>query len=877
MHKTNLLIRILTAALATHLLIPALMGYGEERILEIVDASTALDGNVYYVSATKGNDANDGTRPDTAFSTLQFATSQLKAGDTLIVQTGTYYESVTISNIDGTEDHPIWIVAESPGEAVVSAGWEAAGTGEAEWKALGGGYFKSTYTSSESNDNREISFGGWNGYFLFEYKSVGDLLSPSVKIRKWGGLSKIDKPDYGFAIEKNTIYLRLPGGIDPNGESVIIASGNNKTNPVSLQNSSYLIFDGIRFEGTGDWAIRMDRFSPHNTIRNCLVHYCRRGFGCDSETLVEWCEYRFPGYSLFAKQLQNISPRNDSAQNIIFGFVKRYHYAHTEGHLIGRPWSYRYAADGSYHEGGVIPKLQSPENNVARYNLCHETFDGFSMGGWSESNAYRNVFLYQYDNALEMEAGASFSRNNRFYENLILGTAYGEFSHQDTVQEPGIGPNYIYRNISVQHGGIGTDPWTIIKFLAPNVNEGIYYYNNLIYHNSAGSLIWDKPEVVKGIEKISMRNNIIMLPDGFGGRHADLPIHASHNFVVAPNECSWLTGSGGKKFASIEDLQLEDIAGNNFNPKPDSPVIDAGIPVPGIVDGLNGKVNVGPIQAGEYFNPDTWPRPRKTAFNLSPPESIIPEEETEPTIILAKNSYLSLINGLNLNEHAETHFALANSELALGPAARALPMAMLRAAGPSPQIDHVSRNLMNGTFAEETDLHVMIENKNSIYLMGPSRGNNWTGSCWSQNSMAQYFIAPISGDPGKVLGLTNLSGDASLHVYPRKSTKLNRGSNYRVEIIYYNPGDSIKIKLEELSEDSIVKKLSGLSEIRPLTYKLDATTASWNVASFKIETSENVDSKLKIDIFNTKIGEENTCFFKGLILTQEKDISSLTK
>ena len=62
----------------------------------------------YYVSPS-GNDAWPGTQTQ-PFATIQFAASQLMAGDTLIVRAGDYHEIVTLGS-SGTVAAPITIEA----------------------------------------------------------------------------------------------------------------------------------------------------------------------------------------------------------------------------------------------------------------------------------------------------------------------------------------------------------------------------------------------------------------------------------------------------------------------------------------------------------------------------------------------------------------------------------------------------------------------------------------------------------------------------------------------------------------------------------------------------------------------------------------------
>jgi parallel beta-helix repeat protein len=66
-------------------------------------------GLVYYVS-TKGNDENSGSSEQTAWRTLEFASSQANAGDTIYVKAGDYgFDKIYFPN-SGNQTHPIYFI-----------------------------------------------------------------------------------------------------------------------------------------------------------------------------------------------------------------------------------------------------------------------------------------------------------------------------------------------------------------------------------------------------------------------------------------------------------------------------------------------------------------------------------------------------------------------------------------------------------------------------------------------------------------------------------------------------------------------------------------------------------------------------------------------
>jgi hypothetical protein len=90
------------------------------RSLPVASTRPATAGPAYYVDARQGNDAQAGTL-DRPWRTLQHAADRLRAGDTLYLRSGTYYEHVLLT-VSGQPGRPVTIRA-YPGElAIVDGG-----------------------------------------------------------------------------------------------------------------------------------------------------------------------------------------------------------------------------------------------------------------------------------------------------------------------------------------------------------------------------------------------------------------------------------------------------------------------------------------------------------------------------------------------------------------------------------------------------------------------------------------------------------------------------------------------------------------------------------------------------------------------------------
>lgn len=612
-----------------------------------------VTGTVYHVHPDLGDDANDGLAPGNAFRSLERATRDLRAGDAVLIGPGAYYlHDLQLEDLAGTAEAPIYLRAEPRGAATVSCAWPDAAEGLVAWTDEGDGLWSAPYPTRPDGDPRAM--GGFQAdgesWFLFGMKSLADLIRDEVFVSgTWDRFSKdrgMPWPGYGFALEGGRCWLRTPGGRDPNGRRVVVASyATESTCLLRLDRSPHVVFDGLRFEGASDKAVKTQRAapgagpanSPHLVFRNCIIEWCRNGIGPDDHALIEWCEYHFPGYKRFADELKTrcIQAKLWTA-NPLFGFVKKYHGARTEGHLVTRPWS------TPRDNRGV-----GPLHCEARYNFCHQTFDGDSLGGWSESRVHHGVYLYQYDNAVEFEAGGpSESRGNRWDHNLVIGCPYGAISHQDETAEP-MGPqridhNVVIGNFPADYTGPGKvvyaardsaddawNPWILSKYLAPKA-DAIDYDHNLIWLQQAGGLLWAKDETAESRAKMRWRSNVIIIEEGQRDAGA-YGFQAAANAWIAPTPRPDIQGEGGLHLTAISELDLRDPAALDLRPNPGSPLVDAGITLPGeTVD--DGAPDIGPFEVGTDESPapgPDWPRPRVRAFNAAPPAALTGVEAIE--------------------------------------------------------------------------------------------------------------------------------------------------------------------------------------------------------------------------------------------------------
>ncbi len=517
-----------------------------------------------YVDAESGDDDHDCATAQTACRTLQRAADLLRGGNELVVGPGTYFETPVFDELGSSKEFPVWIRAEPRGSAVVSGMWEAAARGKVGWREEGGGVYS---TPSEAR-----LFGSYGGVFLFRFLTVAELRAATAK----SNAGPISTPDYGFAIEHGRLHLRLPKGENPNGKSLLFSppSWDDEGEPkavIRINDSPYVILDGLQVEGSGTFCVVFDQKSPFATVRNTLLHHCRYGLRLPDQSLVEWTEYSYPGLLGFAEE---VGRRNGGKQHV-FDLLKDYQPAWLEGGL----------AD-SYGHDGTSTGLEF------RFNFMHEALDGESLGDFEYSSSHHNVYRSNYDDHVEMESWAGHrSRELRLHDSLFLSA--GVISHQGESIE---GPQHVYENVWYFLDDPGREMWTIIKSDAPASRAGIHYRNNLLWA-ARSELFWEERDRAT----LHFLDNILVFNRNLNHRIGGVA-ESDRNYLINDEDKPWLRGADGKYGGRASEAVVTHSGDRHvFSPGP------------GWVPG------VGPFDGKNALGPD-WPRPARTVFSDEIPE-----------------------------------------------------------------------------------------------------------------------------------------------------------------------------------------------------------------------------------------------------------------
>ncbi len=575
------------------------------------------DEGKWFVSV-HGDDANHGRSPASPFRTLTRSLQALEPGDTLVVGAGTYYaRPLKIHDLPSTPENPIRIVADPRGAATVSSAWPKAAEGQVEWEHVGDGIYRTRRDSGGSEKETSI-MGGWNGHFLNAYLNLEELRESRGSYLMDTGMAT-QGPRWGFAVEDNDYYLRLPGRVDPSGERVVFASfwpghpshWDREWYPiVEIKNSPGLIFDGLRFEGARV-GLHFDEASHHAVIRNCIFEYVADGALLSHDSVVEWCELTFPGLSAVHEDLVGRWPGGDRiARNRMFRLFKM------------QPI-----------EGGIAGSSLDIDDNMARrvttrYNYIHDVIDGDRLGAFKDSASHHNVYVNTFDNAVEINHFRDGQKavNLHFHDNLIRGLSHGAISHLHQLGRDAtanVGPHFVYRNVVfLERGGGVWNPWTLSKFSLKHRREdmvGVHYFNNLILALEGNDLIfWERDEV---FDRLHFYNNIFVWPVRTPNPQAEEMPHMNHNLLVAPEDNPAVTGPSGVWTASIEAAGLGDLAAFDFALRQGSPAIGAGRRIDGFHDPDAPPPDLGPFPYGQPPYPE-WPRPARRLYQSGPVGSV---------------------------------------------------------------------------------------------------------------------------------------------------------------------------------------------------------------------------------------------------------------
>jgi hypothetical protein len=500
--------------------------------------------------APNGNDNNPGTDPLAPKQTIQGAADVAQAGDLILIQPGVYRESVDVP-ASGTAAQPIVFRGNAPGAILDGAdGTIAAGV---TWTPAAGGTY--SYATGFGTGHVVTEQGR-----LYRYASLAELQ----------GLAA-GAPG-GFYFDGSLLYVKFSDGSAPAAHSMSVARFEDG---FLLDGRSFVRVESleIRHYGAGDYGKGVYlRYSSDCAVRLSNIH--------EVEASGVWIK----GGD------RNLVEENQLWDTSIFN------------------WPWDLTKGSSAENNGVVFTDELGRGNVVRRNTIYGSFNGMGpcgsapppSGFTNETDLYENTLYQHTDDGFEPEGYCS---NVRIWGNTVRDV------HMAFAVAPAApGPVYIVRNVAFRFGNTRTSQVDGYTASALKINSGypdpigpLFLYHNTLLTDAPGTdalallnpgestYIVARDNVVAGTQYALYKVNPVV----WNGNGDDFFTADPARFV------NWLgthydtlgeyqSALGQELLGISAPPQLVDPVGGDFTPAAGSPLIDAGIALPGIDDGYLG-------------------------------------------------------------------------------------------------------------------------------------------------------------------------------------------------------------------------------------------------------------------------------------------------
>lgn len=350
----------------------------------------------YYV-ATTGNDANPGTELTAPLRTIQKAMSKAVAGDSVLVRSGIYRESVDVAGVGGTAAKPIRVSGYN-GEVPTVKGSEVV-TG---WTKHSGSIWKKTGWAI----NSQQVFVDFDTRPAVSLQQIG---MPSALYTSWEynapvgtGLSSMKAGSFFYDPTAKTMYVWLPDGSDPNKHVMELSTKRR----LFYMRAPYIYLKGFAFRHTSSSNVAQQsaavELSANSMIEACDIQY------------VDFAGLQM-GYKIGGTVARNCNISNNGSSGInasaTYGFtVSNVTMNYNNNRNFNNLW----------HAGGfkaATDAYGTVENSVAAYNNGSGIwFDYANAGG---QIVIRNNFIHHNG---PREGGIFFemSKNGLIYNNVLV-------------------------------------------------------------------------------------------------------------------------------------------------------------------------------------------------------------------------------------------------------------------------------------------------------------------------------------------------------------------------------------------------------------------------------------------------------------------------
>lgn len=528
------------------------------------DTLTEPSVRTLYV-AIGGDDNGPGTTPGAPLGSIQEAADRAQPGDLISIAPGTYHESVTVT-ASGTEDQPIVFRGSAPG--VVLDGADETIAGGVNWTPEGDGVFSVVPGFTTGHIVTEAGR-------LFRYDNLADLQALPTG------------PPGGFwSGSGGRVYVKLAGGDSPELHSIFMARYENGLYLDGVQHVRIEEVE-LRHYGAGDFGKGVYlRFAAHCAVRRTNIH--------EVGSAGIWIKGGGPHLI---------------EENTLW-----------DSSIVDWPWDW---TKGSSSENNAITLTDDVQRgNVIRRNRIWGTFNGIGACGSDppatglavETDLYDNDLSAHTDDAFEPEGHCA---NVRLWSNRVQDV------HMAFAVAPAApGPTYLLRNIAYNFGNTRSSQIDGYSASALKINSGfpvpvgpLYLYHNtwlteapdtdalILLNPGNNTYIVARNNVFAGTRHALDKVNPVTLDWNYDNLYTSHPSRFVRWQGTQLPDLASLVAATGQEAAGLEGPpDLVDPATGVFEPRANSPLVDAGLWVAGINDHYSGAApEIGAIEVGPIF------------------------------------------------------------------------------------------------------------------------------------------------------------------------------------------------------------------------------------------------------------------------------------